>query len=695
MYKKKGVLTIFFSFFVVIIITLSLLLLDYARVYSAVEKAEAISDNAVDVGLSSFDEELHKNFHLFAVKDTVLASSRIETAIKDSLSQRSSKIGISNLELVSVKVDFSQSIADNNALKAAILKAHKKEAVVTRLAEYIEKLEVIKNLSKYSAMIEEYTELIKSIYEIRDTYDRCVDLYNDLNSLYTEVKNIDYKSVVTEVVRIKKELKKAKEDSVGDTDFSGVSGVSSETRLSIELSKFNKKLLKLEHLEQKIIAFTSNVAVLSDKLVKLNIKISDSISKIEKFNLDKSVEILSVIRNTLEKTRGAADSVLAVLNKLDSTKEQLKKKVDKIKNAVSSERILFSDKQLDQLLDFNRDGYLKELFSTDMMRPELNIQRLVKTIYNLVSGKMFPNRQVRGDVPADVSLSLEGLNATSLDEFPDSHSMGKKALEVNSLRNYSSVTSSFHRDLSFSKELFNKFVIADYALSVFTYDDSKKFSGSGKSPIYGAEIEYILSGRQSSLKNLLYTDLKIYSIRMVLNAVSIMAYKADDLNKISMTLSSWTGFVSYPVVYALVVAAWSGVESYIDINTLHNSYAVPIIKSGSEIYFSFSLDSLKRLLSTDKINEFSAKRKVTDITSFDYKEYLLLLLLFESETDTLNRIRDLYYMNNKFVASDYSTVVMVDIRYRIHKLLPNAYFSLGLNHIKDSYIYDVRITRGY
>ncbi len=695
MRKEKGVLTVVLSLFMVIIISFSLILTDYARVYSAIEKAELLSDNAVDVGLNYFDEDLQSEYHILGLKDQSLIRTAVKSSIQDSLVQKGSKLGISNLKLLSVDVSFSKNISDNDALKAAIIRAHKKEAVITTLVEYLDKLDVIKNVGKYSFVIDEYTEIIKSVYRIRRTYDRCKQLYSDVETFYNAISGVDYKSVVNEIIDLKSQLVNLKDED-GEKDAMLLdSMVSEQAKICLSIKKLQKKITSLKDFQTSLAEFSSNLAVLSNDFIKVNAEIQNGISKIKGYKLSHVEKVLNVIDTTLEKTRKASDSVLVIINDTNLKMEKLNKSLSAIGESLSKEDRLSDRIVIDNISDFKSVEGLTKLFAGGVLSPELDLKSLAKTMYKLITGKCFSDRISRGSIPGDMYSHLLGLSSGEMTDYDSLSATAASDFKLGALDAYGNVLASSDKSLSFSKNLLNKYILADYVTSIFSYDDSKKFSGKGKEILYGGEVEYILSGRADSRNNILYTDLKIFAIRLVLNSISLMAYKADTINELAASFSSWTGFVSYPVVYLLIVSSWSAVESYIDINSLHDSNEVPILKKGDDICFSYNVNSLKSLMSSDEIRGVYKTIDASNILSFDYRDYLVFLLLIEDETDTLNRIRDLYYMNSSILPDDYSTVVTVNLKYRIDKYLPNAYKELNVVNAGGNYVYEVAITRGY
>ncbi len=693
MNKQKGVFTIVVALSIILIMSFALVLSDYARIYSAKSKADIISDNSVDTVLVEYDKKLNEDYRLFAIKNDSKYRESVKNFITLSTKQMGSKIGVSNLSLESVDVNLSKNLCDTEVLKAAILKANEQEFVVMGLSKFIDKMNLLKDVSKYTDMVSKYTQVLESLAKAKSDYDKLKKVKNDLKKLYAKVKSKNLNKIVAEIYSDKKFINNADKDTIS-VRTKKIS-ISKNTKLLLENIKLVRTYAaKLKEYSSALGSFSKSVSN-TINLAKKNISAIKSIKVNRKEEAEK---ILNLILGIVDKLTDVSDYSLEQIDKIDVA---LKKTQDKLKIV---DKILKEGKNLKNFnldfrsnLDFNPNSNATFLFDSGKTEASVSIIKMLKLFYRIVMGKFFDKRIERADIPSSELIKLKGLSSKRLKFYNDANvGVGKSVGNIMKTLSNSSKSQNFN--ISVGKKIYNKYIVSDYVVNMFTYDDTKKFSlkKSPKTPIYGAEVEYILSGNKSSDVNIFNTDMKIFSIRFVLNLVAISVNKNEELNAIATTMSSWTGFIGYPLAYGFSLTAWAAIESYIDIQILHNSGAIAIYKQADDINFSLNIKSLKKLLDVNKLDNYKNNSKLSDIKTLNYKEFLMIFLMIESEKETLVRIGDLYKLRSNLDLADYSSVVNVKFRYKLNRLLPLS--ANGISFSKRSpkfYNYDVEITRGY
>lgn len=169
------------------------------------------------------------------------------------------------------------------------------------------------------------------------------------------------------------------------------------------------------------------------------------------------------------------------------------------------------------------------------------------------------------------------------------------------------------------------------------------------------EIEYLIGGKDSDLKNLRYAANQILLLRFLGN-VAWADTDADIQTKAAVMSAGLTGFLGFPeaqgIVKNLLVLALCYGESLLDVHALFKGEEIPVIKSKSTWNLSFENAAI---LLREKATVKKGKWNV------GYDDYLKLLLGLRIHSDTLcYRMMDLMQMN---VALDEPGFRMADCLY--------------------------------
>lgn len=148
------------------------------------------------------------------------------------------------------------------------------------------------------------------------------------------------------------------------------------------------------------------------------------------------------------------------------------------------------------------------------------------------------------------------------------------------------------------------------------------------------EVEYILGGKESDLKNLEYVVNRIVLIRTGCNMISILkdAQKMSEAELLATALIGFTGMpVLVKILQILILTGWSLAESYTDAKSLLAGEKVPTIKGNDE--WNISIEGLKNF-SGDSITSNSSEH------GLEYEDYLRVLLAFEKDETMYYRTMD-------------------------------------------------------
>lgn len=197
---------------------------------------------------------------------------------------------------------------------------------------------------------------------------------------------------------------------------------------------------------------------------------------------------------------------------------------------------------------------------------------------------------------------------------------------------------------------------------IHSYMNSHLSKADDKPTYFKNELEYIAVGKLSDEKNYSSCKRRIFLMRNALN----LAYLASDPEKMSLVTAVSEIIAPGPgglLVKALITEAWAVAESDYDLDTLISGGRIPAVKTaktwhtdletilkGGDLRKKLS-DEEKKLLDENmedilKNEDGSSTETVMDGQNYD--DYVMLLILLQSENVRLLRIMDIVQINMKY-----------------------------------------------
>jgi len=179
------------------------------------------------------------------------------------------------------------------------------------------------------------------------------------------------------------------------------------------------------------------------------------------------------------------------------------------------------------------------------------------------------------------------------------------------------------------------YLIDTYVMNHFKYGTSNRID---EPSFFRHEVEYILVGSCSNLKNREKVESALKIIRTAMNTV----YLYKDEKRYSQTLAAAELLTpaSAPATQAVIIGTWAAAEAGNDVKLLLKGKPVPLIKTDES--WATSLDNVLNNITEGVID-----------TGIDeglyYSDYLMVLLHFQHENTKLARIADLVQINMKSV----------------------------------------------
>ncbi|MCK8060824.1 MULTISPECIES: DUF5702 domain-containing protein [unclassified Fusibacter] len=749
MKKHAGSFTPAVAWMMVLVLFVNAVLWDYSRIKMGHVVASQISSNAVEAALFDYQSEIAKSFDLLCVTDSTQIKAAVEEVLSEGINQGYNELY--SLRVESVDVSFlGETYADPQAIKYAILKRHSERFMLGKLTQWLEKLEFFKSLGIVTSMLEELGKVFDKVTSLQDAFDLLGPHYERVSKWLNQMDDMNvldlvnrYHDLNSEASDLKRELGRLSESIKEATDESELSRLRKE-RASIKdaldevktdiqtirerIQDFRDGVEGIDALIESARTFTEELQQTLDLLAVVGVKIEDNRERYKSMNYvakvcDAVAKTLSKITQSVTKANSAAAKVLTGY---DTGRDRVMEMIRIIDDSLArGEKIAKEICEADSL-----GGYFKRLAVTTFV-PEGAIDQdgnfdgkaLIRALRDVVLGDVFKlDEAYLGQLPEDVYKSLPsqraGIEQEGVDKSRSSGSTRNQADEINKSFNRSSNQWSALLDAQMlgAKSLIDKLIIADYLVNHFTYNVPSRFTVEEQTNPFmpQSEIEYVLHGNRSNASNAILTDTEIFGVRLLMNASSLLITKQTTVQSLSAQLAAATGGISYPIMYAVVVAGWSGTETVVDVKKLHLGESIPLFKKGGEWMVDLSPGNLAkltdfiRLLGKSDTFEFSSDLKEGADTKLDwpsielsYEDYLVLLLMFQNETEQLYRVADLLQLSTVLsdeglTAGDLETAVAVTVTVSVDLWFSSALGQYVNDDIHDGrYYYTFYMERGY
>lgn len=150
------------------------------------------------------------------------------------------------------------------------------------------------------------------------------------------------------------------------------------------------------------------------------------------------------------------------------------------------------------------------------------------------------------------------------------------------------------------------------------------------------QVEYVLNGKNSDLKNLKSVARRLLVVREGINFAYLLSDSVKRAEARTLALAIAATFLIPPaagIIEGALLLCWAFAESILDVRELFDGGNVPLVKSAQD--WQISLNNLPRLL-----EGLDSLRKGTD-RGMSYEDYLQVFLLARSKEERLRRGMDM------------------------------------------------------
>ncbi|MFN7251944.1 MAG: hypothetical protein ACK4M9_14235 [Anaerobacillus sp.] len=322
----KGSVSIFFILIILPVFFFNAVLIDYARILAADKQTEYAVQSAVRSTLSSFDDELLKNFGLFGFDGD--AAAIFEKVLKESMEMESIEGEAKVFNFIDPKVeltevDVTRQLAHPEIIRHQILEDMKYKAPVEIVTTILEKFNFISEAMKEASVFMKVAKKVEKEFNKREkALDKLKDnlttshadserLDNGINgsrgASFPNVNNFSdivyhfnngYKSTLKNIEQIEKALQ-----NDFNEDFSDIEDKDERTKKEKEQEEKRKeKEQELKEEQEKIETFEKNCTNLIKKLNGYANNIKKELEKAEN-NLKEAKDRNEKIKDIINKSR--------------------------------------------------------------------------------------------------------------------------------------------------------------------------------------------------------------------------------------------------------------------------------------------------------------------------------------------------------------------------------------------------------
>ncbi len=654
-YMRRGSLTPSIAILLVLVIALGAILTDYSRLAYAKPLIEHNITRSIDVALMDYEPKLYQEFRLYALNDATLAERKIKGAL--DLIAESDNLSINSYQLNNIKLHFTDdNLTKPSVLKQMIVENHSKEFITGKAVNWFERLESFKHLNKLTASMTKFSVLLEKTYQLDRIFKTVNESYKTLKSFENLLENSDIEVLVNNFLSSRAEYQQARSE---------LAALKEEYQYREKDEEYRKQLAELQKVVKQTKENYYNDKLNLEDLLDAGQAIEDYLSDLEDFssqlastlrtaeelrveiNMYSSEKLDSYTADAITKISGQAEKIISSLSSANQIFTdnigQMKSIAAKYNSFASKINALFRGAesfhyQTSELVDKLKRVELIEIAFLEQKEGNGNnyfIKQLTDYLF-LDMAKIFDYDY--GEIPFAVYGALPSSgNGDYYQQFQ--HSSGKFArLSYAKFSDDSKqLNNVINRIEELGDNLVQKLIITDYIMTHFSAQTIPARKGQNQY-LKGGECEYILFGNRQGAKNVIATEGSIFAIRLVLNGLSIFAFKHVELEELSVALAVGTGYFSYPVWLGIVLIAWSGAESYVDLISLKKGGTAKLFKFATDIRVSLTSEALNAV---EDILPSELKFKGVDILDFSYSDYLFLLLLAKDEKKTLLRVADL------------------------------------------------------
>lgn len=692
MRKLKGSISIFFTFSIILIISVILSVTEISRMNCQKLYLQLSTDAALDSMMSLYHRKLYEYYSLYGVeyRNTEHLSKEYLSYIKPYFVDENYGMKINNwfqavINLENINLS-NKNITDDTYLENEMLN-YIKAKLIGKTIKFLGKEIVIND----NASFEDLLDTINETNESMNKSSIYSEVYSKYFNFYHYIKNLEAhaKSIMNYISRVNSSIANCSSFSTSGTTSNGKSVLSKigdvKNNINSLRNEFNS--YKEEMMDMRNAVNESREKYNADILTGIYDFDNDTRDFIESefdqfisyvdedSDINRKVE--SGINNCNQETN-AVNQYYQIVNSYVVELESLESALKAAKKAKGEDRDPEYIRELNEDIRNTKDDFSEYLKS---LKEDIRYIHIDEINFNVSTTDHTYEENL-------LNKLVDFKNGIILDlVLPEEKKDNIKNDNV-FINNFSILTN----DRYLSK---NKILFGEYELDKFNYYNKELNNEHTNSGSDKLEVERLITGYQNDKENISSIINKILLIRIAMNVLYL--YKSSEKRRearmFSNAIFGGCSPIFSEVLFLIILTAWGTAQSIIDLRRLLENYSVKLLHDDDT--FQVNIDQVLNIATGGNIEY---KKDNDDGVALSYKDYLRILLLRVDQSVINSRIIGIVENNIKSVQDDFNASKLI-YSFNVDNTFTCTHYFTNLIFIKSK---DIRLfdeykinTKGY
>lgn len=646
MKRYNGSISIYFTFAIVIIISVIMSVTEIARVNCQKLYLQLATDAGLDSMASLYHRNLYEYYSLYGVeyKTKDLLETEYLSYIEPYFTDGDAYIDnwyVARIDEDHIDLNF-KTLLDENYLEKEIVN-YMKQKIIGKGIKFFGESVMLTEENDMDTLKERIENVFKET-EKNEIYGEIYERYFDFESLIRNMED-HARTIMTYVDTVNIRLNAIKAMSTSGTYNNGKS-ISSKMESLLKEAKTLKNALrgyeeKMGELKERIYAsrdryyadknsgnyeFTDDVCDFIESEFDRFISYVDDYSDMQE-KIDEGRANIENIERIVEEDKRNLDTYVSELKDItDEITDERKKSGEERDNDYIAELVDERKGVEDELKEFLKE--LKETYEDYKME---QIEIIVSSSTHTSESNLL-----------EKLISMK--NGVVIDLVLNDEEIGKISTIDQTIRGFNVLSNADALSI-------DKILLGEYELDKFNYYNKEKNNEIVKSGSTSLEVERLIAGKGSDLENIKMVINKILLMRIGLDVLYI--YTNPDKREAvrAFTMAVFSGFspLLAEAMFLVVLTAWGTAQALVDVKKILDNKRVSFMHS--EATWSVSISDILDIARNGVSNDDES----SDDTGFalDYKDYLRLLLISTKQKDINSRMVGIIEKNIQNVQSNF------------------------------------------
>lgn len=626
--QKNGSISIFFTFAIVIILSVVLSITELARLRCQKLYLQLATNNGLESMLSLYHRKLYDFYSLYGVEyrtDEMLNEEYLNYIepyfIDETIGEYINNWYIANFDKSTTNLVHEDLIIDTN-LEKEILE-YMKYDIVGKMISFFGKKINIDSQEDCKTIINECTNVFEEIEKssiYQEVEKRYFDFSKDIKALENYIKKIN-----TNINTFNQNISYCKSMSTSGTLGNGKSVV----------EKTNTMKSAIDDLEKHIESYMNKLDKFAELVEQKRQQYLDD-KATGKYDFSEDIDLFIEEEFKRYKEFVSNDSEVRIeLNSKENECKNIKNTIVEFANEVSS--------------------YVRALENYELAISEARKEKDSDLVKDLKEGK----KEIEKDFSEYLKDVKEYIKDIKLSDCNIQVSKGNYTKEENLLNTLvgmkngillnlvldSDIINSISKNDEYYKEYsilstnntigINKFLLNEYSLNKMNYFLRNELESSVKSKSEAFEVEKLIANKKNDFSNLESIVTKILLFRVGLNVLSIYKSSVKRREARTFAYATFSGFTPLlaETMFLLIITAWGTAQALVDVKRILKGKNVKLIHNDTS--WNVDIGSIFAIAGGEGLNTLEYD---DDGITLNYKDYLRLFLLSERQDNINSRM---------------------------------------------------------